>query len=279
MKKDKKAASQNPDMNEDALNKDYQQEEDEDVKEKHKITKVIIAIILAIAIFFVFLLIRHIKDESGEKFYDVDGVKGSYGQDNENSSKEKPVGCVLDLSGEYVTVTVPLKYYEDDQPSGKLTDELKVRGYTDVKKSGGNIVYTMKTSYYYSIVSGIYEGHHDDYRTDEFCKENDVLLFAQDEPMQKFTVTISERDFFSPADYYKLLEHNFNQAAIYQCYLGIAPADINVDFQFKYEGAQNTFVTYKFPELLGKNLSSVPVSTDELTKPHSHITREEAANK
>ena len=74
MKKEKKdiANPENQDLAE--VKKDYQQEEDKDVKEKSKMTKVIIAISLFIVIFFVILLIWYVKDHSVKEVnYKVDG--------------------------------------------------------------------------------------------------------------------------------------------------------------------------------------------------------------
>ena len=74
LKKEKKdiANPENQDLAE--VKKDYQQEEDKDVKEKSKMTKVIIAISLFIVIFFVILLIWYVKDHSVKEVnYKVDG--------------------------------------------------------------------------------------------------------------------------------------------------------------------------------------------------------------
>ncbi len=275
MKKDKKSPDEALEQNPEALEKDYQKEEDEDVKEKHKLAKIIIAIILFIVIFFIILLIHHIKEESAEKFYDVDGKNAADAVAMADESDEiiAPDGCVLDLSGPTVTVTIPEEYFEGKLPADTLSESEIAGGYTDIKKIGGNVIYTIKTSYYPSIVSNLYEYHSDEYQDKTFLQENDVLRFAQYQYMQKFTVTLSEREFFSPNDYRDLLKHAYYQAAIYQCYLGIAPADINVAFQFKYIGAQYTFVEYNFPELLNKNLSSVAVNMREGTKPNSAASR------
>lgn len=274
MKKDKKAPEDTLAPEEEALPKDYQQEEDEDVKEKHKLAKIVIAIILFIIIFFILLLMWKIGDESKEHFYDVDGERGAAAVMADDSGAGTEVdGCLLDLTGPTVDVIIPLEYFEDKQPADTLSETEKASGYAAVKKVGGNVIYTIKTAYYPSIVSGLYEFHSDDYQKDEFLEENDVMRFAQFSYMQKFTVTISAREFFSANDYYDLLEHAYYQSAIYQSYLGIAPADIKVSFQFKYEGAQFPFVEYKFPDMLNKNLSSIAVSDRQGTAPNSAASR------
>lgn len=275
MKKDKKIPDEALNPEEALEEKDYQKEEDEDVKEKHKITKAIIAAILFIVIVFIILLIRNINEKTKEQFYDVDGKRAvdAAAMADENGEIEDVDGCVLDLTGPTVTVTVPLVYYEDKQPADELTEEELASGYIDVKKLGGNVIYTIKTSYYPSIISNMYEFHCDEYQEKDFLEENDVLRFAQFSYMQKFTVTIGDKKLFSPNDYKELLKHAFNQSAIYQSYLGIAPSDIKVIFQFKYTGAQFPFVEYEFPKLLGKDLSTVAVSTREGTAPNSAATR------
>ena len=275
MKKDKKAPDETLAPDEEALDKDYQQEEDEDVKEKHKLAKIIIAVILFIIIFFVILLIRNIHEKTKEQFYDVNGVESveAVAKANEGGTDEEVDGCLLDLTGPTVVVTVPLKYYENKQPADTLTDEEIKNGYVDVKKVGGNVVYTIKSVCYPSIVSSMYELHSDEYQEENFLKENDLLRFAQFSYMQKFTVTLGEDEKFIPDRYYKLLLHTYNQSAIYQSYLGIQPQDINVNFQFKYTGAQFPFVEYKFPDILGRSLASVPVNMREGTAPNSAVKR------
>ncbi len=262
MKKDKNiAAEQTQPYNV----KDYQQEEDKDVKEKHKVTKWIIIIILAIVIFFVCLLIWFIHDKSQEKFYDVNGVQSVANAQEGNIEDIDVAGCEFDFSksGNTVDITIPLKYFEGNPPAQELTEEQKQSGYVAVKKSGDNIIYTVKTSYYQSIVDNLYEFHHDEYRSEKFLNDNDILLLAQFECMDKFTVTIEKKDVYEANKYYDMLYHAYNQAAIYQCYLGRKPADIKVDFQFKTAGAQWTFVTYSFPQLEGKKLSDVPYNNDK----------------
>mgnify|MGYP003314078333 CR=1 FL=1 len=275
MKKDKKAPDETLAPDEEALDKDYQQEEDEDVKEKHKLAKIIIAVILFIIIFFIILLIRNIHEKTKEQFYDVNGVESveAVAKANEGGTDEEVDGCLLDLTGPTVVVTVPLKYYENKQPADTLTDEEIKNGYVDVKKVGGNVVYTIKSVCYPSIVSSMYELHSDEYQEENFLKENDLLRFAQFSYMQKFTVTLGEDEKFIPDKYYKLLLHTYNQSAIYQSYLGIQPQDINVNFQFKYTGAQFPFVEYKFPDILGRSLASVPVNMREGTAPNSAAKR------
>lgn len=279
MKKDKKIPEKELDANNAALEKDYQKEEDKDVKEKHKITKVIIAIILFIAIIFIFLLIRYIKNESAEKYYDVNGEHAveALAQATATEGKVEVDGCLLDLTKETVVVTIPLEYYEDNQPADTLTDVEKASGYVDVKKANGNVIYTIKTAYYPSILSNLYESYADTYDEDSFRTENHILRFEQFQYMQKFTVTIEGDKAFSAPDYYDLLEHAYYQAAIYQSYLGIQPKDISVSFQFKNRGAQYTFVEYKFPDMKGKNLSSVAVDTKEGTATDSAYSRAKAA--
>lgn len=278
MKKDKKTPENNLDANYGSAVKDYQQEEDKDVKEKHKITKVIIAIILFIAIIFLFLLIRHIKNESAEHFYDPNAKHDDSAIAVATATKGKIEvdGCLLDLTKETVIVTIPLEYYEDEQPADTLTDVEKASGYVSVKKTAENIIYTIKTAYYPSIIENMYKAYSDSYDDDTFLKENHILGLEQYEYMERFTVTIEGDKAFSAPDYYKLLEHTYYKAAIYQSYLGIKPADINVLFQLKNHGAQFTFVEYNFPEMKGKNLSSVAVDTREGTAPNSHVSRADA---
>lgn len=281
MKKDKNknAPSEELNQNNEALEKDYQKEEDKDVKEKHKITKIIIAIILFIAIVFVFLLIRHIKNESAEKFYDVNGEHAvdAAAIAEASDGKIEVDGCLLDLTGETVVVTVPLEYYEDKQPADTLSEAEKASGYVSVKKTGGNVIYTIKTAYYPSVVSNLYEAYADAYQEESFLEENHVLRFAQFSYMQKFNVIIEGKDPFSAPDYYDLLEHAYYQSAIYQSYLGILPGDIEVVFQFKNHGAQFTFAEYKFPDLKGKNLSSVAINKSEGTAPDSAYSKIKAS--
>lgn len=275
MKKNKNAPEDTLAPEENTAPKDYQQEEDEDVKEKHKISKVVIAIILFIIIFFVLLLMWKIGNDTKEQFYDVDGERGAAAaaQADDSAAGVEVDGCLLDLTGPTVDVTIPLEYFENTPPADTLSESEKASGYAAVKKVGGNVIYTIKTAYYPSIVSNLYEYHCDEYQDDTFLKESDVLRFAQFSYMQRFTVTISAREFFSANDYYELLEHAYYQSAIYQSYLGIAPSDIKVVFQFKYEGAQFPFVEYKFPDMLNKNLSSVAVSDRQGTAPNSAASR------
>ena len=81
MKKDKNAAPASLDdekLGTPAPKKDYQQEEDADVKEKNKAKKAVIAIILFSAVFFLILLIWYVKDNSvKEERYDVNGSQAA----------------------------------------------------------------------------------------------------------------------------------------------------------------------------------------------------------
>lgn len=260
MKKEKKdiANPENRDLAE--VKKDYQQEEDKDVKEKSKMTKIIIAISLFIVIFFVILLIWYVKDHSVKEVnYKVDGDQAApvIAQADEQTGSEQVTlnGAVIDLTGPTATVTIPLEYFGEDQPADTLSDSELKNGYTAVKKDGGNVIYTIKTSYFVSVVNNLYE-YNEQLFNKEYEEKNGIELVSSNRKMTTFTITV-DKDGFKADKYYDMLESLYYKAAIYQCYYGVAPENISVTFQFKYTREQFPFANYQFPSNLGKKLADV----------------------
>lgn len=260
MKKEKKdiANPENQDLAE--VKKDYQQEEDKDVKEKSKMTKIIIAISLFIVIFFVILLIWYVKDHSVKEVnYKVDGDQAApvIAQADEQTGSEQVTlnGAVIDLTGPTATVTIPLEYFGEDQPADTLSDSELKNGYTAVKKDGGNVIYTIKTSYFVSVVNNLYE-YNEQLFNKEYEEKNGVELVSSNRQMTTFTITV-DKDGFKADKYYDMLESLYYKAAIYQCYYGVTPENISVTFQFKYTREQFPFANYQFPSNLGKKLADV----------------------
>lgn len=277
MKKDKNTAPASFDdemLGAPAPKKDYQQEEDADVKEKNKVKKAVIAIILFAAVFFLILLIWYVKDNSvKEEQYDVNGSQAApavaQGTEADAGSEISVPGCLLDLTGETVEVKIPLKFYRDAQPSEQLSDSELKNGYVSAKKDGENIVYTIKTSYYPSIVENLYE-YYEEVFNKAYEGKNGVELVSMTRSSVTFTVTV-QKDGFKANSHYKMLEDLYYQAAVYQCYFGIAPENISVNFRFKYLHEAFPFVDYQFPSCLGKDLSTIAVS-DGNTKPTTTTT-------
>lgn len=260
MKKEKKDAitPENNDLAE--IKKDYQQEEDKDVKEKSKTKKLIIAISLFVVIFFVILLIWYVKDHSvKETAYKVDGEQAApvIAQADEQTGSEQVTlnGATVDLSGTTAEVTIPLEYFGEEQPADTLSDSQLKNGYTAVKKDGENIVYTIKTSYFVSVVNNLYE-YNEQLFDKEYEEKNGIELVSSNRQMTVFTITV-DKDGFKADKHYDMLEYLYYKAAIYQCYYGVAPQDISVTFQFKYTRDQFPFADYQFPSSLGQKLSDI----------------------
>lgn len=248
--------------------KDYQQEEDEDVNEKRKTKKIVIAIALFVAIFFIILLIWYIKDNSlNEISYIVDGDRAApaVAQAEEEYNEEGITlkGAEIDLTGKTADVVIPLEFFKSAPPEDALSDTQQKSGYTAVKKSNGNITYSIKTSYFNSIVSNLYDYYN--FAFDEAYEKKLVQLVSSNKTMNTFTITIDKDSAFNANKYYSMLEDIYYQAAIYQCYYGFSPEKISVNFQFKYSYEQFTFADYQFPECLNKDLSKVSVAKDETT--------------
>lgn len=234
--------------------KDYQQEEDRETKGK-KVRRIIVAIVLFIVIFFLILAIWYINEHRvKEVHYDVNGrAQEAFAQAEENTDKTIEVkGSILDLSGPTVDVTVPVEYYQGKVPS-ELTFAQKKSGYVSMKNDGQNVVYTLKTSYYKSIVENMYEYYCDSFN-DKYEKKDRVELVSMNRVAQMFTITIEKLN-FNPNHYSNMLKDLYYEAAIYQCFYGYTPDKIEVKFQFKYHQEQFPFKTYSYPEMLGKTLT------------------------
>lgn len=269
MKKDKKAAPATLDdemLGGTQPKKDYQQEEDADVKEKNKVKKTVIAIILFAAVFFLILLIWYVKDNSvKEEKYDVNGSQAApavaQGTEADADSEISVPDSLFDLTDETVEVKIPLKFFKDAQPSDQLSDSQLKSGYVSAKKDGENIVYTIKTTYYPSIVENLYE-YYEEVFNKTYEGKNGVELVSMTRSSSTFTVTV-QKDGFKANSHYKMLEDLYYQAAVYQCYFGIAPENISVNFQFKYLREAFPFAEYQFPSCLGKDLSTIAVADDK----------------
>ncbi len=242
--------------------KDYQQTEDKDVKEKHRVTKTIIAIVLFIVIFFLILLIWYVKDHSVKEIkYDVDGSQAAPAAaqaEAENGDKIVVDGSLLDLTGPTVDITIPLEFYQGKEPADKLTNEERRSGYVGVKKANGNVVYTVQTAYYPSLVRSLYE-YYEEYFNTTYEKKNGVQLVSFNREAQTFTITVDKLG-FNANKHRAMLKDLYYQVAVYQCYYGFAPKDIKVSFQFKYLKEQFPFVTYQFPAEMDKELVTPPQS-------------------
>ena len=233
--------------------KDYQQEEDQESKSK-KLRKTIIAIVLFIVIFFVILAIWWINEHRVKEVeYDVNGrAQEVFAQAEENTENVEVKGSLLDLTGPTVDVVVPVEYFQGKAPT-ELTAAEKNSGYVALKQEGSNIVYTLRTSYYPSIVENMYE-HYCDSFNELYERKNKVELVSMNRVAQVFTITI-EKLSFNPNNYYDMLRDLYYQAAVYQCFYGYTPDNIKVTFQFKYHQEQFVFTSYTFPDSLGKTLS------------------------
>ena len=132
------------------------------------------------------------------------------------------------------------------------------RNLFSAKKDGENIVYTIKTSYYPSIVENLYE-YYEEVFNKTYEGKNGVELVSMNRSAVTFTVTV-QKEGFKANNHYKMLEDLYYQAAIYQCYFGIAPENISVNFQFKYLHEAFPFADYQFPSCLGKDLSTIAVN-------------------
>ena len=235
--------------------KDYQQEEDKEVKGKHKTRNTIIAIVLLIVIFFVILLIWYVNEHRvKEVMYDVNGKAQEVFAQAEESADEKieVKGSLLDLTGPTVDITVPIEYYQGNVPADELSTAEKNSGYVAIKKDSENVTYTVRTSFYPSIVANMYEYYCDEFN-DKYERKDKVELVSMNRVAQVFTITVEKLNF--NANHYKpMLKDLYYQAAIYQCFYGYKPEDINVKFQFKYHQEQFTFKSYDFPESLNSTL-------------------------
>lgn len=258
MKKDKKA---NQDT---APKKNYQQEVDPDVKQKNKSKTAVIVIVAFIAVFFLALLIWYISGNSvKEEHYDVEGQTAQAVVAQGEESQEDVITVdesLLDLTQESVKVTIPLAYYQDNAPSDVLDENQLASGYLDAEIVDGNIVYTIKTSYYPSVVENLYEYY--DTLANDYEKKNKILLISSNRRADLFTVTIEKLN-FAPNAHRNMMTELYYNAAIYQCYLGVAQP--KVAFQFKYLGEQFPFVNYQYPDCIGKDLSAYAVEKETTT--------------
>ena len=250
MKKDKNASPET------APKKDYQQEFDPDVKQKSKSKTAVIAISAFIALFFLVLLVWYISDNSvKEQNYDVEGqTQAAAVQQGEESLDEviEVKDSLLDLTKETVEITVPLAYYQGNVPGDTLDKDQLASGYLSVKKDDVNIVYTIKTSFYPSIVENLYE--HYNTLADNYEKTNGVQLVSCNRNGSIFTVTVEKPGFKANA-HKAMLEDLYYNAAIYQSYLGVT--NPSVVFQMKYLHQQFPFADYLYPDALGKDLNAL----------------------
>ncbi len=252
-----------------APKKDYQQEIDPDVKKSSKSKKAVIAVSAFIALFFLVLLVWYINDNSvKEQNYDVEGETAAAAvQQGEESSDEVIVvdGSTLDLTKETVDITVPVEYYQDKEPADTLDQTQIAGGYVSVKKENGNVIYTVKTSFYPSIIKNLYEYYEN--LANEHEKKNGVQLISCNKYGNLFTVTV-DKSGYRASKHYDMLEDLYYNASVFQCFLGVTSP--TVDFQFKYLHEQFPFADYQFPASLGKDLN---VTT---TQPTSAATTTQA---
>lgn len=258
MKKDKNAAQ-------DVMpKKEYQQEIDPDVKQGNKSKKVIVGISAFIALFFLILLIWYISDNSvKEQNYDVEGetAAAAVAQGKESSDEVIAVeNSLLDLTKETVEITVPIAYYQGEEPVDTLDDNQLANGYLSVKKDDTNVIFTVKTSFYPSMIENLYEYY--DTLANEYEKKNGVQLVSCNKNGNLFTVTVEKAGYKATSNY-DMLEDLYYNAAIYQCYLGVT--NPSVDFQMKYLHEQFPFADYQFPDSLGKDLSVIAAEKNTTT--------------
>lgn len=246
-----------------APKKDYQQEIDPDVKQGNKSKTAIIAISAFIALFFLVLLVWYISDNSvKEEHYDVEGeTAAAVVQQGEESDDEiiEVDGSLLDLTKETVDIIIPLEYYQGKEPADTLDKNQTASGYIAVKKENGNVVFTVKTSFYPSIIENLYE--HYENLGNEYEKKNGVQLVSFNKYGNLFTVTVDKAGYKASKNY-AMLEDLYYKAAVYQCYLGVT--EPTVDFQMKYLHEQYPFSDFSFPACLGKDLNvaaTQPVTT------------------
>lgn len=254
MKKNKNASPET------APKKDYQQEFDPDVKNKSKGKTAIVAISAFIALFFIVLLVWYISDNSvKEQQFDVEGqTQAAAVQQGEESVDDvvEVKDSLLDLTAETVEVTVPLAFYQGDVPADTLDENQLAGGYLSVKKDDVNVIYTIKTSFYPSVVENLYEYYNT--LADKYEKQNGVQLVSCNRNGSIFTVTVEKSGYKANA-HKDMLEDLYYNAAIYQSYLGVT--NPSVVFQMKYLHQQFPFADYQYPDALGKDLNALTAET------------------
>ncbi len=235
--------------------KNYNQEIDPDVKHKSKSRTAIIAIVVFIAVFFLVLLVWYINDHSiKEEHYDVEGQTAAAAVAQGEESKDEVITVkesLLDLTQESVQITVPLSYYQDEAPSDVLDDNQKASGYLDAEINADSIVYTIKTTFYPSVVENLYEYY--DTLANEYEGKNGIELISSNRRGDLFTVTV-EKNGYRANVHREMMTDLYYNAAIYQCYLGVASP--SVAFQMKYLHEQFPFVNYQYPNSIGKDLNA-----------------------
>ena len=235
--------------------KDYQQEFDPDVKQKSKSKTAVIAISAFIALFFLVLLVWYISDNSvKEQAFDVEGeTAAAVVQQGEESSDEviEVKDSLLALTKETVEITVPLAFYQDNVPSDTLDENQLASGYLSVRKDDVNVIYTVKTSFYPSIIENLYEYY--DTLANDYEKVNGVQLVSCNRNGSVFTVTVEKSGYKANA-HKDMLEDLYYNASIYQSYLGVT--NPSVVFQMKYLHQQFPFADYPYPDALGKDLNA-----------------------
>ncbi len=261
MKKDKKTTPEQT-----SPKKDYQQEVDPDVKEKSTGKKVIISIVAFILVFFVAILGWYIHDNSvKEEKYDVDGKTAApviaQGEESEDKDINVP-GSLFDLTKETVEVSVPLAFYQGEDVPTALDENQKASGYVSVEKTDTVVKYTIKTSFYESVVKNLYEYYSE--KANDYEKKNGVQLVSCNRNGNVFTVTVDKVG-YRANKHYDMLEDLYYDAAIYQCYLGVEESNISVNFQMKYLHEQFTFTDYQFPDCLGKDLNTIAIQQETTT--------------
>ncbi len=261
MKKNKKTPNENT-----APKKDYQQQIDPDVKQGEKGKKALIGVVAFIVVFFVAILGWYISDNSvKEQQYDVDGKTAQQviAQGEESNDEIIEVnGSSLDLTKDSVQVTIPLEYFQGEEVKDSLDENQLAGGYLAVEKADGNVIYTIKTSFYPSIVKNIYE--YNEKIGDAYEKKNGVQLVSCNKYGNVFTVTVDKAG-YKPNAQYDMLEDLYYNSAIYQCYLGVTPESVSTNFQMKYLHEQFTFTEYPFPSCLGKNLNTIAMQDETTT--------------
>ncbi len=262
MKKNKKEAPEQV-----TPKKDYQQEVDPDVKGSEKSKKLLIGIVAFIVVFFTAILGWYINDNSvKEQKYDVDGKTAAPVIAQGEESKDEVIdvdGSLLDLTKETVEIKIPLEFYQDEKISDTLSEAQKTSGYLDVKKDNTSVTYTIKTSFYPSIVENLYDFYCQE--GDKFEKKNGVELVSCNKYMDNFTITVAKSGYKANSNY-DMLESLYYYAAIYRCYLGASEQSISVNFQMKYLHEDFPFMDYLFPQCLGKDLGAIAAANEAATQ-------------
>lgn len=252
MKKNKQEQKKEQEQIIEAAQKNIEKFDDADLKRK-KNKAVIVAISCFIIIAFVIVAFYAINQSRvKEVTYNVEGVKAADVTDSKDVKKKIDSklrdDIILDTNQKTVTVTVPVELFEDGTKiTSTLTSKQKQSGYVSATLNSTEVIYVIKSGYYPSVIEDIYNQTYKYLKSFENGKAYVATsLVSSNFAMNKATITFNKKS-YNDEEYKSMLKSIYKKMAIYQCYCGITPKSLSVEFQLKYIHEQFAFNTVLYP--------------------------------